>query len=85
MAECAYCKADTELYVGGVPICLKCSEEREAKRKPPIERDVRTSLIQGIAEATERANEASEAFGKVIDQAPSGLPHPDGVQRIHNA
>jgi len=28
MAECAYCKADTSLYEGGVPICVKCTETR---------------------------------------------------------
>jgi hypothetical protein len=28
---------------------------------------------------------ASQNFDDVIRQVPSGLPHPDGVQRIHNA
>jgi hypothetical protein len=28
---------------------------------------------------------ASRAFNGVMDQFPSGLPHPDGAQRIHNA
>ena len=35
MAKCAYCGSETELFHGGVPICVKCSEEHEAKRKLP--------------------------------------------------
>jgi hypothetical protein len=34
MAKCTYCGSETELFDGGVPICLKCSEQRETKRKP---------------------------------------------------
>ena len=46
---------------------------------------IRAVLVKRIVEATERANEASEVFNTVIDQTPSGLPHPDGTQRIRNA
>ena len=29
MAKCAYCKAEeTQLYLSGLPICLKCEEKR---------------------------------------------------------
>ena len=48
MAKCAYCGAETELYDGETPICIKCSEKLEMA-------------------------------------IPSGLPHPDGTQRIRNA
>ena len=34
MAKCSYCGSETELYSGGVPICVKCSNERDSKRKP---------------------------------------------------
>ena len=51
-------------------------------RNPP---QIRAVLVQRIVEATERANAASEVFNTLIDQTPSGLPHPDGTQRIRNA
>jgi len=34
MAECTYCGSETELYSNGAPICLKCSDEWDGKRKP---------------------------------------------------
>ena len=86
MAQCAFCKAETWLYNGGVPICIECSDARDAKRKPAEnERKVRTALIQGLTEATVRANAASEAFTAIMSDIPSGIPHPDSIQRIHNA
>jgi len=30
-------------------------------------------------------NVASQIFNEVVRDIPSGLPHPDGTQRIHNA
>ena len=30
-------------------------------------------------------NEATREFDEVMGQFPSGLPYPDGTQRIHNA
>jgi hypothetical protein len=85
MAACAYCKTETFLYDGGVPICLECADARDAKRtSPEIERQVRTILIQDLTQATARAHAASEAFGAIMADVPSALPHPDGTQRIHN-
>jgi hypothetical protein len=43
------------------------------------------ALVQALLEATERADAASEAFEVVMSDIPSGLPHPDGTQRIKNA
>ena len=34
--------------------------------------------------AKRRMNIASTKFNKVVRDIPSGLPHPDGTQRIHN-
>jgi hypothetical protein len=87
MAQCAYCKADTSLYEGGVPICVKCAETRGGgkRQSPATDRDIRAILVKHIVEATERANAASAAFNAVLDRTPSGLPHPDGTQRIRNA
>jgi hypothetical protein len=79
MAQCAFCKAETEMYYGGAPICIECSRERAAAA-----RRVRTALIEGLTEATARAEAASEAFQSVMREVPSGAPHSDGVQRIHN-
>jgi hypothetical protein len=86
MARCAYCKTETLSYVSGVPVCLECANEREAKHKQlEIERQIRTILIHDVTEATELAHAASEAFDAIMADVPSGLPHPDGTQRIHNA
>ena len=41
-------------------------------------------LQQELKAATERAATASAAFLDVTSQVPSGLPHPDGTQRIRN-
>ena len=87
MAACAYCGAETELYENGVPICLKCSDEREGKaqRKPPgSDQSIRSILLNQIAEATARANKASHAFIEVMGKIPSGFPHSDGPANIHN-
>jgi hypothetical protein len=81
MAQCAFCKAETEMYDRGAPICIECSREREAAAA----RQARTALIEGLTEATARVKAASESFQSVMSEMPSGVPHPDGVQRIHNA
>ena len=86
MAACAYCGAETELYESGVPICLKCSDAREAKRKPPAtDQQIRATLLQDLIELTARNEQALEELEAVTGQIPSGMPHPDGVQRIKNA
>ena len=87
MAKCGYCGSETELCNGGLPICLKCSDERENKpKKPPaISKSIQTILVDEIVEATARANRASRDFLEVMGHIPTGFPHPDGSQRIHNA
>jgi hypothetical protein len=88
MDACAYCKAETQLYVNGVPICPKCSEERDNEvRKKPVARSksIQTVLVDEIVEATERANDASLVFYEAMDRIPTGFPHPDGSQHIHDA
>lgn len=87
MAACAYCGAETDLYECGVPICPKCSDERDnkASKKPPARgQSIRNPLLGDIAKATARANKASQTFMEVMDQIPSGFPHSDGSQHIHN-
>jgi hypothetical protein len=47
--------------------------------------EIRTTLLRDVFEATARNNEATREFEATINQFPSGLPHPDGAQRIKNA
>ena len=42
------------------------------------------ALIEALLNATERAD-AALAFDAIMQEIPSGLPHPDGAQRITNA
>jgi hypothetical protein len=34
MAKCTDCGSETELYSRGAPICVKCSDKHDDKRKP---------------------------------------------------
>jgi hypothetical protein len=83
MTKCAHCKLeDTELYENGIPLCLKCSDKREAKTEPlATEQEIRVILLQDMLEAAARNNTAIQEFELVKGQFPSGLPHPDGSQR----
>jgi hypothetical protein len=86
VAYCVYCGADTELYAGGVPACGKCSGESAGRlEKLPIERKVLSTLHREILASTARAHAASKALIAIMGDIPSGLPHPDGSQRIQNA
>ena len=71
MVQCARCKAETELYDNSVSICPNCA--------------VREKLTQEVLETTAKKGEAFRKFEEIMHQSPSGLPHPDGVQRIKNA
>jgi hypothetical protein len=46
---------------------------------------VRIILEQEFLEALQRRDFASSRFGEVNQDIPSGLPHPDGKQRIYRA
>ena len=62
-----------------------CRAESQVKRKPPTsETQIIKVLIQDMLDATASRNEASNAFNVAISQFPSGLPYPDGAQRIKN-
>jgi hypothetical protein len=78
VAQCAYCKAETQLYFANVPVCIQCADASSPER-------TRASLLRNIADATRRAEAASETFQKAVEKIPSGMPHPDGVQRITRA
>ena len=38
-----------------------------------------------VETAKEKLTASAEEFDAIIRESPSGVPHPDGVQRIHNA
>jgi hypothetical protein len=85
MAECAYCKAETELHESGVPVCPSCSEAPTKRKPPATEQQILGTLLQDVIELTARTEEATKEFEAVMGQIPSGLPHPDGTRRIKNA
>ncbi len=86
MAKCIHCGSETELFNNGVPVCVKCVNEREANPKNRLsEKQVHTVLTEQLADASARLKEASSAFTAVIAEIPSGVPHPDGSQRVQNA
>ena len=39
MAKCVYCGRDIQPYSNGVPVCLVCEEDPDARRKPAREED----------------------------------------------
>jgi hypothetical protein len=52
----------------------------------PMERDAILLTLRRDAEtAKEKLAAATEKFDAMMRESPSALPHPDGVQRIHNA
>ena len=71
MQLCARCRAEMEVYDNGAPVCPGCS--------------VRETLTQEVLETTVHKAEAFGKFEAIMLQTSSGLPHPDGVQRIKNA
>jgi hypothetical protein len=79
MALCAYCRKETELYDGGTPVCVACSDA------PASQHSIASRLQRDVAAATERANAANAAFQALMREIPSSLPHPDGSQGLHNA
>ncbi len=86
MARCIFCKSEKELYNGGVPICVRCSDAGASKRKPPTAEDqVLNVLREDLQSAKERVTAANEAFETISSEIPSALPRLDATQRIHKA
>ena len=86
MGQCIHCKAEVELSRGDVPICANCLAKRESEYNPaPTESEIRDALQAELLAAALRTLEAGEALKSLTREIPSGLPHPDGTQRILNA
>src|SRR3989442_1014423 len=72
MAQCAYCKTETFLYDGGVPICLECADARDANSKPPeTEHRIRTILMRDLLQATARAKAAAKPTASLFGIIPA--------------
>jgi hypothetical protein len=50
-----------------------------------MDRQIRATLHREVLASTARANAASEELSAIMGDIPSGLPQPDGSQRIQNA
>ena len=82
MYKCVYCGQPTRSIDNGAPLCMDCLLD-------PARRDeyqkVQAALVQALSDATLQAEIAQAEFNAIVGDIPSGLPHPDGTQRIHNA
>jgi hypothetical protein len=86
MAECAYCKTETELYENGTPICVRCAAAKECNPGPSFgTSNIQGKLLQEVRQATERVNAAAEGFSLILKDVPSNVPAPDGTFRIKQA
>jgi len=74
---CAFCESEARHAIDGVPLCEGCSGKTE--------REIHAALHREVLASTVRANAASEELSAIMGDIPSGLPHPDGSQRIQNA
>jgi hypothetical protein len=86
MAQCVFCKTETELYENGTPICVVCADAKAVNGRPSsAESQIRLNLLEEVRRATDRVNAASESFSMIIKDIPSDVPHPDGALRIAHA
>jgi hypothetical protein len=86
MAECAYCKSETELFENGTPICVSCAAAKEGDPRPSFgSSDIQQKLLQEVREATDRMNAAAEGFSLILKDVPSNVPSPDSTFRITQA
>ena len=96
MANCIYCGAETSSYRSERPVCVKCAEGMDSaeamdpKQAPPkqapLDNDyIRRILQVEVAETNAQAEAAAAEFKAIMSSVPTGIPHPDGTQRIHQA
>ena len=84
MGRCGYCKSETELFDGGMPVCLDCANRLRTKQQHSEAEDSLARLERELKEATARAHQATDAFHDIMGDIPSSVPQPDGTQRINN-
>jgi hypothetical protein len=60
MEKCSKCGADTILFEDGVPICVRCSDERHKKDdSPQKDQRIRAVLLQELLETSHLVQSAS--------------------------
>jgi hypothetical protein len=74
MAECAYCKAETELHQASVPVCPGCSLSRTKSIPPKLAPEIQAALVDRIVEATARVSAANGAFSAVLNRTLAASP-----------
>jgi hypothetical protein len=83
---CAFCESKAESTIDGLALCRECSSKPEGELgKLKWDRQIRAGLHREILASTARANAASRVLSAIMGDIPSGLPQPDGTQRIQNA
>lgn len=90
MAKCVQCGDFTQLYDGGVPICLECSVAREKKQEPkPKPPQSEWNLSSVNARLTATRAEYRKALATQIETAQLrdafGPGNPDGSQALRTA
>ena len=80
MEECSYCGGKARLYFNGKPVCVSCAQKVDLNKTT-----TQAELAKTLSEAKLRTDAAFKEFTTLINGIPSGLPQPDGAQRIQNA
>jgi hypothetical protein len=77
MSPCRICGQLTELWVNQEPVCIACDGAS------------RESLLMRLAELEQAAQKEHlrlmQQFNEIVSDIPSGIPHPDGTERIERA
>ena len=77
MVRCSYCGRETQLYQAGVPTCTICSGHSK-------DLSIHSRLIVALEQAGLHLDSVMAIHNEAMNDIPSGLPHPDGVQRIRS-
>jgi len=92
MDKCVQCGAQTQLYDGGVPVCLKCAGEREGKQQPvpkpkPPQSELNLASVNARLTAARAEYRKALAFQTEISNLRDALgpANPDGAQALRNA
>ena len=87
MAECSVCGLHTELFLRGVPLCFSCAQTIETNhfRRESSKTKIQITLEEAQQAARTETHAARTRFREISREIPSGLPHPDGLDRIRLA
>jgi hypothetical protein len=86
MARCSYCAAETQLYVNGSPVCIACSEQGDAVRKPPQSAEATlTDVNASLNAARDNYRQALKAHIEASALQSSDPGNPEGSTALRNA